>query len=177
MASRLMALALVCAQTDGLVLKNSPGHDDCSCVSMPASPGGTWPIGTKKNGTTVDYTADTGSNCQDWDAQHDPACAGDGAPSWCAKKWCWVDPCSCSIMPEPKRSSYFPDAKKDDKPVYYSYATCGEADTFTADHHRNACPNHDTQELCAGVKNSDGAAACHWNKAGACIGIELQGKC
>merc|ERR1719240_1724364 len=178
MASRLMAFAFAFTQTDGLFLKTpSTGHKDCPCVTMPEKPGGTWPTGNKKNGTTVEYSADTGSNCQDWDKQHDDACKGDDAPSWCADKWCWVDPCSCGIVPEPKRSSYFPNARKDGKPVYYSYATCGATDSFTADNHRNACPNLKTEDDCGKAKNSDDTQACHWNKDGKCIGFELKGKC
>lgn len=181
-----MTFALVFAQSDGLILKfvnssghvaSSPGHTDCPCVTMPESPGGTWPTGTKKNGTTVEYSSDTGSSCKAWDKTQDATCKAKGAPSWCQKKWCWVDPCSCGLTPIPKRSSYFPNARKNGRPVYYSYTTCGDADEFTEDYHRAACPNQDTEAKCTALKNDDDSTACHWNSAGACIGKELEGEC
>ena len=44
--------------------------------------------------------------------------------SWCSRRWCYVDPASCSLLM--KRSSELPNSNR-----YYSYATCNEMDSYT----------------------------------------------
>ena len=44
--------------------------------------------------------------------------------SWCRRSFCWVDPNNCQLLH--RRSRYFPRSNR-----FYSYATCGEADSFT----------------------------------------------
>eukprot|EP01043_Picozoa_sp_COSAG02_P054055 COSAG02_NODE_6062_length_3833_cov_1.835297_2_plen_171_part_00 len=62
--------------------------------------------------------------CEQWDVLLEPSCAGsDGnplsdAPSWCNRRWCWVDRDSCD-MADVQRSSYFPDAE-----IYCALFTC-----------------------------------------------------
>lgn len=62
------------------------------------------------------YPFDYGlGSCEQWDLSLEPACAdADGtrlpaAPSWCERRWCWVDPASCDQL-DVAESTYFPDA-------------------------------------------------------------------
>ena len=81
---------------------------------------------TDREGTT--YGGDT---CASWDQDLPPYCADDagkpveGAAEWCAAKYCYVDPRNCDIANT--KSTYFPLAN-----AYYSYATCGAKDTYSA---------------------------------------------
>jgi hypothetical protein len=45
--------------------------------------------------------------------------------SWCNRQWCYVDPTNCTLLN--KRSQSTPHSDR-----FYSYATCGDADAFTA---------------------------------------------
>ena len=47
----------------------------------------------------------------------------EGAPAWCSKMWCWVDPTRCDRLNT--LSSKFQSPK-----VAYSYETCGDANTY-----------------------------------------------
>ena len=71
---------------------------------------------------------DGGTYGSDVCARHDqnlpPSCDGD-APSWCTSAWCWVDPANCALTNT--QSSYFVASK-----IAYSYATCGEKDTYSS---------------------------------------------
>lgn len=53
---------------------------------------------------------------------------------WCAKVWCYVNPCECNK--NFASSSWFAEAHggmtSDGKNLYYSYDQCGAKDTFTA---------------------------------------------
>ena len=72
-----------------------------------------------------------GDSCASHDNYLPPPCGDDtgrplaGAPSWCAKSWCYVDSSTCALATT--ASTYFPAAK-----LTYSYATCGDRDTFSA---------------------------------------------
>ena len=62
------------------------------------------------------YPFDYGlGSCEQWDLSLEPACAdADGtrlpaAPSWCERRWCWVDPASCDQL-DVAETTYFPDA-------------------------------------------------------------------
>jgi hypothetical protein len=44
---------------------------------------------------------------------------------WCLRAWCYVDPCNCDAS-DATKSDYFPGT------LFYSYATCGEKNTYTA---------------------------------------------
>lgn len=69
------------------------------------------------------YPADFGSTCQAWDVGRweDP----DKGPQSYGKKWCFVDPCTCSLPSSPP-DGYLPSATVNGRPVHVSYATCGE---------------------------------------------------
>lgn len=75
----------------------------------------------------VKYPADVGATCNAWDKELHPECTDDAKtpPAWCAKRWCYVDPCHCDrdIW---EAASYLPGATYQGKPLYFSYASCGE---------------------------------------------------
>ena len=62
------------------------------------------------------------STCSAHDSGKPPYCYR-GPPSWCADSWCYVDRSNCD-KPASK-SVFFPG-------LYYSYLTCGNANTFNA---------------------------------------------
>ena len=62
------------------------------------------------------------STCSAHDLGKPPYCYR-GPPSWCADSWCYVDRSNCD-KPASK-SVFFPG-------LYYSYLTCGNANTFNA---------------------------------------------
>ena len=167
---RSIAFALVVSEASGIFLQKILQSPECQCVSMDGATGTPFPVGTKQNGTSITYSEDTGASCEAWDDQHDPICQESGAPDWCKDKWCFVDPCSCGIVPEPKRSSYFPDARKNGRPVYYSYTTCGSKDSWTGKNHDIACPNQKDETACGAI------AACAWTGK-KCLGKDLVGDC
>ena len=143
---------------------------DCPCISgsnIDSSGEAGYPKYKK-----VDYPADVGTSCEEWDSKADPSCAGK-TDGWCVDAWCYVDPCTCQGTA--KKSSYFPGLKTKEggKPVYYSYATCGAEDKFTCnndDPTKRACPCNADESACGGGTN------CAW-KDGKCIGAELAGTC
>jgi hypothetical protein len=48
--------------------------------------------------------------------------------SWCERSWCWVDPTNCDLLNRRSDQTLFRKAGR-----YYSYATCGDMDSFTKD--------------------------------------------
>jgi len=107
------------------------GTDGCECIGIDGKEGST--VGTFKGGKTVSFPADVGNSCDAWDAGKNPACVGDSPPDWCTKKWCYVDPCTCSLSVPPKPSDMFPKATYHGRSLYYSYATCGAKDSYSGD--------------------------------------------
>lgn len=105
------------------------GDRECPCMQLDKLPY-TINITMISAEAIVEYPADVGGHCQAWDDGVAPSCEEGGTPGegqdWCAKKWCYVDPCSCNISIQPKASNYFPTAFLDGRPLYYSYATCGD---------------------------------------------------
>jgi hypothetical protein len=85
-------------------------------------------------GNTYAYPGSYGyGSCTAHDSNLPPSCADaegnalEGAPAWCASEWCYVDPETCNIAHN--ASSYF--ERDDEAPkMFYSYATCGGANTF-----------------------------------------------
>ena len=73
---------------------------------------------------------------ESWDAKRHPDCAGDKPAGWCKQEWCYVDPCECDLDVPPKTSSYLPSGMVNGKPVYFSYATCGTSDSYSATNSR-----------------------------------------
>merc|ERR1719223_1631799 len=142
------------------------GEEDCRCVGVGPQPGT-----TKVNigGKMVDFPASTGSTCTAWEKDNHPDCQGKDAPDWCSKAWCYVDPCKCKLATPPKTSSYLPDGNYQGKPVYYSYATCGAEDSFSAGD-KKACVNQKTSSDCAKMDK------CAWSGK-ECLGKELVTVC
>lgn len=148
------------------VKKPEVGLPKCRCIGF-AGVAGTTEI-TFKDDKMAEYPADLGTSCSAWDKNHHPQCEGDDAPSWCRSDWCYVDPCDCELPGDlvPKISAYLPEASFTGKNIYYSYETCGSADTWTEKHHYGACVNQDTKEQCATLSR------CSWTGT-RCLGSEL----
>jgi len=139
------------------------GNTGCRCTGFDNLPGTMdFKIGVKK----VAYPAETGGTCGAWDMEHHPECAVKGEkPAWCSKKWCFVDPCSCSLQHPPKMSGYLADSDTNKRSIFFSYETCGE-DVSTAEWNVDLCSIEKTASDCAKK------ATCAWSGA-ACLGQEL----
>jgi len=146
--------------------KPEVGSPKCRCIGF-AGVSGTTEI-TFKDGATGEYPADIGTSCSAWDNNRHPECKGDKAPSWCKANWCYIDPCECELPGDvvPKISAYLPDATFTGKNLYYSYETCGSADTWTEKNHEDACVNQDTEGDCSKLSR------CSWT-GDRCLGSEL----
>jgi len=142
------------------------GEEDCRCVGIGPQPG-TTKVNIKDK--MVDFPADTGATCTAWEQDNHPDCQGDDAPDWCSKAWCYVDPCKCKLAVSPKTSSYLPEGNYQGKPVYYSYATCGSDDSYSAGD-KKACVNQKTTKGCAKFDK------CAWTGT-ECLGKELVTVC
>mgnify|MGYP002856620279 CR=1 FL=1 len=99
---------------------------NCPCLTS-------FPFGINPaNGITIGgqqytgYAADYGLNtCYRHDLGKQPWCATTtNRPAWCLNAWCYVDRYNCN-MPT-AISTYFPSGN-----LYYSYRTCGSANTFS----------------------------------------------
>jgi len=143
------------------------GQEDCRCVGISGQEG-TTKVDIK--GKPVKFPADTGAHCNAWEEKNHPECKGADAPKWCTQKWCYVDPCSCKQAISPKTSSYLPDANFQGRPVYYSYSTCGSADSYTGTEYKDACVNQKKSEDCAKLDK------CAWTGKN-CLGKELVAVC
>jgi len=122
------------------------------------------------DGGMVPYPADLGGKCHAWDEKSHPLCKKGSKEAFCAQKWCYVNPCECDLEVLPKTSSYMPGSTFQGKAIYYSYATCGAKDSFTAKHHAEACVNQDSEASCSKLDK------CAWDGK-KCFGKELQAKC
>merc|ERR1719181_1574049 len=118
------------------------------------------------------YPSGVGSSCDAWDYNSHPDCAITGGvkPDWCSQKWCYVDPCSCDLNSPPVTSAMLVGASYQGKPMYYSYATCGGTDTYTASEYGTACVNQMSKESCT-VQDK-----CAWT-GDKCLGAELVTVC
>lgn len=142
------------------------GADNCRCIGIGPQ------AGTTKvaiGGKHVDFPADAGAMCKKWEEGRHPECKGKSPPAWCSQAWCYVDPCKCKLASPPKTSSYVPDANYQGKPIYYSYATCGGENSYTAGD-KKACVNKETKEDCATLDK------CAWTGK-ECLGKELVETC
>lgn len=108
------------------------GKETCKCVGWYNRPGKTF---LTVGGEVKEYPAFVGGECMLWDKNRHPACISGGEkPSWCLMKWCFVDPDDCTGVTPPQlfgsSSSYGPPSTYKGKPVYWSYATCGDVDPW-----------------------------------------------
>lgn len=109
------------------------GDTNCPCIGFDNIEGET-SVEIKDGNddtVTVAYPADLGARCEAWDDDKHPSCKSDKPPKWCNQKWCYVDPCRCSIDVLPKIAVYVPDATYRAKPIFFSYATCGGKDMYS----------------------------------------------
>jgi len=143
------------------------GKEDCRCIGISGKEG-SFPV-EGPDGKDLAYPAGLGSNCSAWDADVHPDCQKDKAPDWCDQKWCYVDPCSCGLEVPPKTSVYASDVDYEGRPVYFSYATCGGKDAYTADN-KKACVNQKTEDKCKAESK------CAWDGK-KCLGKELVEVC
>lgn len=147
------------------------GEEDCRCVGL----------GGKEVGKAfmhiddermVQYPADIGSTCKAWEADVHPDCMKEGdKPSWCSKKWCFVDPCKCKTKAPPK--AVMPANKYmrfQGKTAYFSYNTCGNEDSWSASHKGMYCPEQKTKEECSKLSK------CAWTGK-ECLGKALAEIC
>merc|ERR1719498_1438016 len=92
------------------------------------------PTGLASNFT--DYPANFGEYCGVYVDPGHSACfditqippvekATSDQADWCPRSWCYVDPCNCDAA-DATKSDYFPGT------LFYSYATCGDKNTYTA---------------------------------------------
>jgi len=147
--------------------KTVHGNDDCRCVGL----------GGKTNGKAflyindkkmVPYSPNVGSTCQAWEKNAHPDCMKkDGKkPSWCSEKWCFVDPCKCksgnpmAVMPA---NSFM---RFQGKTAYWSYATCGSADSWTTERKSMYCPTQKSKAACVSLDK------CSWDGK-RCLGKAL----
>ncbi|CAJ1438706.1 unnamed protein product [Effrenium voratum] len=141
------------------------GHGGCRCVGLDNMPGS---MALNISGKDVLYPAESGGSCGAWDLTNHPQCSGKSQPEWCKRKWCFVDPCSCSLAQPPKVTTYL-DGTMRGKTIYYSYETCGNEDTFTATNEQAACIFEKDKASCS--TNSK----CLWTGE-SCLGKELVDK-
>ncbi|CAK0824118.1 unnamed protein product, partial [Prorocentrum cordatum] len=67
-----------------------------------------------------------GGDCAMWDKILDE-CQVMEPPDRCWQGWCFVDPCACNLSVPPRRSKLLHGTLYHGRPIYYSYATCGES--------------------------------------------------
>eukprot|EP00927_Polykrikos_kofoidii_P032241 TRINITY_DN27529_c0_g1_i1.p1 TRINITY_DN27529_c0_g1~~TRINITY_DN27529_c0_g1_i1.p1 ORF type:complete len:1769 (+),score=232.36 TRINITY_DN27529_c0_g1_i1:539-5308(+) len=158
------------------------GHPDCRCVGIRNLPGTT--TIHFYNDTMLEYPASTGSVCESWDdGLHLGACTdqdrtiGNGT-DWCAARWCYVDPCYCSIPTDPENSTYLPYSSRRAHRLAVSYATCTDAAmTDSPDEETGKsmlCNVLKTPELCTDL----GAKDCTWAvMIKRCVPIDLLPMC
>lgn len=155
------------------------GNPGCQCVGLDNVKGEVQVLVNEKYGK-MPFPAETGASCDTWETvgPHPDCEQGtdrnytrkkDKDPSWCFEPWCYVDPCKCNIG-TPVVSAYLPDATYQGHPVYYSYATCGAKDTYTASSHKAACVNQNTEADCGKLPK------CGWDGK-RCAGKEVIGVC
>jgi len=143
------------------------GSADCPCIGVERV--GAFVVKLTSGNSTfkTSYPASVGSSCSAWDRGRHPECKGTSPPSWCTQQWCFVDGCNCKLTTPPKISSYMPNATFQGHQLYYSYATCGGTDTWTASKHKDSCVNQANETLCNGM------AKCSWTAGKGCLGKEL----
>ena len=130
----VLVLVLVAGATGSAA---TSGDAQCACRTTPIDP----TLFPSANLSSVNMTT-YGVGCGAWDelsaaceAQAPPKeCEGvfpvhrrclSATPDWCSREWCYVaDPDQCALARS--HSTYFQDSG-----LYFSYATCGELDTFS----------------------------------------------
>lgn len=157
----------------------SEGQDGCKCYMAGLYEGRSSTIEGhyefEVRGVKVEYPKAVGGYCGAWDQGIHPRCKGDDQAEWCHRRWCFVDPCTCNLATPPKHSAMKGVEKlAGGHPVYYSYATCGEKDTRTAETNADACAVQVDKEACHAHEK------CGWSHHGGhghCLHRELHDAC
>lgn len=127
------------------------GKKGCECVGVDIE--GEVPLTVDNE--TVQYPAAVGTSCQAWDQGRYPGyCTKADPPDWCRSKWCYVDPCKCSLAVPPMKTV---NAFRTTRDAFWSYATCGSADSFSAES-PEACTAQLSQDACKSTRH------CSWEK-------------
>jgi len=152
------------------------GEPGCQCIGFDDMPGSfnvTLTGSGSAGASVVRYPAELGGTCNTWDQGVHPECQqGANSPSWCAQRWCYVNPCTCDLAEPPKVGMYLPNATFNGLSLYYSYETCGSEDTFTAEYNLDACVNQMSEDECLEQRAPAGHAKCAWTGT-ACLGWEI----
>mmetsp|Transcript_156513 Transcript_156513/g.480154 ORF Transcript_156513/g.480154 Transcript_156513/m.480154 type:complete len:411 (+) Transcript_156513:83-1315(+) len=165
-----------CRARDSFVRGKRTGSDACRCIGL-AEMLGYVPafLASQENATPeeVDFPAEVGSFCFAWDSKPHPACrgAGPGRPSWCDRSWCYVDPCACDMDAAPAPGRYFPGATFQGRQLFYSYASCGAVDEYTAAEGGHTCTSHVAEDSCGGARG------CVWDPWRGCMSEALWSVC
>jgi hypothetical protein len=148
-----MIRAIVLASlATGAIAQTSVGLATCQCLGEALwttyAPGfekacswdwadaGTCQVPTGLASNFTDYPGDYGESCKIQLEPGHAACfdlttvpptekAISDQAGWCQDKWCYIDPCNCDAS-DATKSDYFPGS------LFYSYATCGDKNTYTA---------------------------------------------
>jgi len=144
------------------------GEEACPCVGI-SNISGT--VQASISNHLYDYPAELGSSCEAWDEGVHPLCLGSPMPYWCKQRWCYVDPCSCKIDVVPKRLTFVPGATFQDRPLFYSYRTCGEVDTYSSEENDEACPTRPSQYQCKQMNH------CRWVESSGCVHQDILAVC
>jgi hypothetical protein len=74
-------------------------------------------------------------------------------PPVCSRKWCYVDPCKCSIAVPPRLvASENAQQRFQGKDAYWSFETCGSQDESTGKMKEESCALHIVEETCGKVE-------------------------
>lgn len=168
--------ALVSVETQAAQETSRLGAEGCRCVGLSSVNGSMWTGsssgaagGKPKHAQQV--PAELGSTCKAWDSMgvHSD-CSGNPSPFWCRQSWCYVDPTNCdAALPAPQKSTYLAAARIHGLPLFYSYATCGETDTFSQAVNKAACSNYMSRYQCGSQSH------CAWTSSRGCLHLELVG--
>ena len=78
--------------------------------------------------------ADHGSSCKKWDKSQ-KVCSSGAPPPWCETSWCYIDVNNCE-RPHDFSNVQWPDVTGiPEDGMAYSYETCGNVDSYTAERH------------------------------------------
>lgn len=157
------------------------GSKDCPCIGLKGLNG---TAAVNFDGVYVDYPVDVGSYCAPWDDGRDKNSCLEGQDpgkgnGFCGQSWCFVDACSCAGLDQPPAMSrYMRSIFYQGRPLYYSYATCGSQDTWTAKKNDIACVNAKTEEACTAAGDNclwgdtpGGQKCMAWEAGGLCMDL------
>jgi len=144
------------------------GQEDCRCIGLGGKDIGKAFMHVNDKDVAT-YSPNVGATCQAWEMDSHPDCLKkDGEkPSWCASKWCFVDPCKCKTKVPPKTVMPANEAMRfQGKTAYWSYETCGSADTWSSSQGGEYCVTQKSEEACSKLSK------CAWSGE-SCLGKAL----